>query len=123
MLNAAYLPRDERFSALKFKLFGAAALGSFGRDVIPTVTTMLGNTKPFKTFNQIHELYHGDLKVLTQPKSSTKAGSANVRDETPISFPRPGVVAGILVRSLSCLSIYYCRVQKAIIIINNVSSW
>ena len=96
LLGSSYIPRDENFSAVKYNLFLGAALGAFGRDVLPSLQTILGNTKPFKTFHQIHELYHGDLKLLTQSRSSNKAGSVNVRDETPISFPRPGVVGGKL---------------------------
>jgi hypothetical protein len=95
LLETFYVPRDEQFSPLKYSLFTAAGLRSFGKDILTIVQTILSNTKPFKSFGDIHGLYDGDLKGVKQPKRSNGVLQAvDPRDGTPLSFPRPGVVAG-----------------------------
>jgi hypothetical protein len=90
------LPRDERFSPQKSSLFAAAGLRSFGHDILTIVQTIIKNTKPFKSFGDIHDLYVGDLKDVKQPKKLNGVLQAvDPRDGTPLSFPRPGVVGGL----------------------------
>ena len=84
LLTTPYLPRDENFSAEKLILFNAAILKSVGHDVVPAIQSLLTNNKPFKTFNEIYNLYDNDPK---------KSGFINL-DGTPINFPLPGVVSG-----------------------------
>ena len=101
MLNTTYLPRDENFSAEKSNLFNAAILQIVGQDLIPAIQSLITNNNPFKTFNEIRDLYDSD------PKNPRLINL----DTTPINFPLPGVVAGKCSLLLYIILWIYGRVQ------------
>lgn len=99
-----YVPRDERFSHLKFSDFLAYALKSLLQVLHPEITSLCDKTiNEFDTFDDVHNLYEGSVKL---PNAKTVS---KIRDRIPwamlkelvrndgerfMKFPIPDVIKG-----------------------------
>lgn len=89
--DAAYVPRDERFSASKKLQFIGAGARSLGHNVMSTLESLIMDDRSFEALEQIHDLYVGDLQA-TYDYSSPTPVIRKPTDGTPLEFPPPGVV-------------------------------
>ena len=88
--NKTYVPRDERFSPLKKKLFMFTGARSFFHSIVSDVQRLWQNDKSFRDIDEINSLYDGHLKPTDKPYPVTLA-------EIPyLVFPTPRVVQGKL---------------------------
>ena len=86
--NKTYVPRDERFSPLKKKLFMTVGARSFFHSIVSDMGRLWQNDKSFKDLNEINSLYDGKLEPTNKRPPVTLA-------EIPyLIFPPPGVVQG-----------------------------
>ncbi|KAK1592588.1 hypothetical protein Q3G72_027479 [Acer saccharum] len=97
-----YVPRDERFGHVKFSDFLAYALKSLVQVLLPEITSLCDKTiNEFDTFQDVHNLYEGGLKLPSRPTVS------KLRDHIPwemlkelvrndgerfLKFPMPDVI-------------------------------
>ncbi|TXG72010.1 hypothetical protein EZV62_000589 [Acer yangbiense] len=97
-----YVPRDERFGHIKFSDFLAYALKSLVQVLLPEITSLCDKTiNEFDTFQDVHNLYEGGLKLPSRPTVS------KLRDHIPwemlkelvrndgerfLKFPMPDVI-------------------------------
>ena len=112
-----YVPRDERFSHIKFSDFLAYALKSLFQVLLPEITSLCDKTiNEFDTFQDVHNLYEGGLKLPSRLTVSKLRGHIPwemlkelVRNdgERFLKFPIPDVIKGthLLLISLIC-SVY-----------------
>lgn len=65
LLNLSiYVPRDERFSQVKFSDFIAYALKSLGQVLVPEIKALFDKTiNEFDTFDDVLSLYEGGIKL------------------------------------------------------------
>lgn len=99
-----YVPRDERFSHIKFSDFLAYALKSLGQVLIPEISSLVDKTfNEFDTFDDVLSLYEGSIKLPNGLKvRKLKARipwemlKELVRDdgERFLKFPTPDVIKG-----------------------------
>lgn len=99
-----YVPRDERFSHIKFSDFLAYALKSLGQIIVPEIKGLFDKTpNEFETFQDVLNLYEGGIK-LPEGQKLTK-----IREYIPwemlkelirsdgeqiLKFPMPDVIKG-----------------------------
>ncbi|KAL8100220.1 putative linoleate 9S-lipoxygenase 5 [Apium graveolens] len=67
-----YVPRDERFSHIKFSDFLAYALKSLGQIIVPEINALFDKTPgEFDTFQDVMKLYEGGIKLPDGDKLRT----------------------------------------------------
>ncbi|MCO5611429.1 hypothetical protein L7F22_065682 [Adiantum nelumboides] len=88
--DAAYVPRDDRFSASKRMQFIAAGVRSMGHNVISTLRSLIMDDRSFEALEQIHDLYVENLQATYG--STTTPIIRKPTDGTPLEFPPPAVV-------------------------------
>eukprot|EP00250_Pteridium_aquilinum_P006828 c16666_g2_i1 orf=114-2591(-) len=88
--DSQYVPRDERFSAVKKDMFVGAGFRSFSRHLISAFECLIREDRPFEDFEQIHRLFVKTYFPADSPgvhelirESSTKG--------TTLEFPSPGI--------------------------------
>lgn len=99
-----YVPRDERFSHIKFSDFLAYALKSLFQVLHPEIKSLCDKTiNEFDTFEDVHNLYEGNIKL---PNAKTVSKIRNhipwemlkelIRNdgEQFMKFPIPDVIKG-----------------------------
>ncbi|KAI9196245.1 hypothetical protein LWI28_022251 [Acer negundo] len=97
-----YVPRDERFSHIKFSDFLAYALKSLFQVLLPEITSLCDKTiNEFDTFQDVHNLYEGGLKLpsrLTVSKLRAHIPWEMLKElvrndgERFLKFPMPDVI-------------------------------
>ncbi|KAI4373958.1 hypothetical protein MLD38_012015 [Melastoma candidum] len=97
-----YVPRDERFTHIKFSDFLAYALKSLGQVLLPEITGLFDKTlNEFDSFANVMDLYEGGIKLPNDPKLRKLKDCIPwellkelVRNdgERPLKFPMPDVI-------------------------------
>lgn len=109
-----YVPRDERFSHIKFSDFPAYALKSLGQIIVPEIKALFDKTPhEFDTFQDVLNLYEGGIKLpdkLTKFRESIPWEMLKelVRSdgEQLLKFPLPDVIKGNIKLLPTSLGIY-----------------
>ncbi|KAI5075385.1 hypothetical protein GOP47_0009461 [Adiantum capillus-veneris] len=86
--DMGYVPRDERFSALKKDLFLGAGIKSFGRHLLSTVDCLIREDHPFESLEQIHRLFSKSMLCIIDSSATTPRGMP----ACPLEYPIPGVI-------------------------------
>lgn len=99
-----YVPRDERFSHIKFSDFLAYALKSLGQIIVPEINSLFDKTPgEFETFQDVMKLYEGGIRLPDGDKLKTLKECIPwemlrelVRSdgEQFLKFPMPDVIKG-----------------------------
>ncbi|OWM74248.1 hypothetical protein CDL15_Pgr008562 [Punica granatum] len=97
-----YVPRDERFSHIKFSDFLAYALKSLGQVLVPEISSLFDKTfNEFDTFDDVLSLYEGGIKLPNGAKVRKLKASipwemlkelARDDGERFLKFPMPDVI-------------------------------
>lgn len=98
-----YLPRDEAFGHLKSSDFLVYGLKSVSQDVFPALESVFNlNFTPneFDSFDDVHGLYSGGIKLPTDILSKISPLSVlkeffRTDGEEALKFPPPKVIEGI----------------------------
>lgn len=99
-----YVPRDERFSHIKFSDFLAYALKSLGQIIVPEINALFDKTPgEFDTFQDVMKLYEGGIKLPDGDKLRTLKECipwemlrelVRTDGEQFLKFPMPDVIKG-----------------------------
>lgn len=109
-----YVPRDERFTHIKFSDFLAYAVKSLLQVLVPEVASLCDKTiNEFDTFKDVLSLYEGGIKLpegVTVGKLRERIPWELLKElvrndgEQFLKFPVPDVIKGVVVNfNISCL--------------------
>ncbi|KAK1402126.1 Lipoxygenase domain-containing protein [Heracleum sosnowskyi] len=112
-----YVPRDERFSHIKFSDFLDYALKSLGQIVVPEINALFDKTLgEFDTFQDVMKLYEGGVKLPDGDKLKTIKECipwemlkelVRIDSEQFLKFPMPDVIKGNIISF--CLTAFNLR--------------
>ncbi|MCO5595620.1 hypothetical protein L7F22_049665 [Adiantum nelumboides] len=86
--DMGYLPRDERFSALKKDMFLSAGMKSFGRHLLSAMECFIREDRPFDSLEHIHRLFSKSMLCISD-SSTTELKRV---PSCPLQYPIPGVI-------------------------------
>lgn len=88
--DSQYVPRDEKFSAVKKDMFVGAGFRSFSRHLISAVECLIRQDRPFDSFEQIHRLFVNTFFPADSPGAPELIRQSSTKGTT-LEFPSPGV--------------------------------
>lgn len=122
-----YVPRDERFSHVKFSDFLAYAVKSLGQVLVPEIASIFDKTfNEFDSFQDVLDLYEGGIK-LPDGHSLEKIRECVpwemlkelIRNdgERLLKFPMPAVIKGSLFSSPTASSFSFRNLIEGLLIV------